>query len=103
MSFDHVWSMSVGSKLALAAPLGLQLPGFANAPSPQTGLLQQALRPKKARVLHWFTRPSYAVMFDVATLCLSELVKCIASTKIRSDAVTGLLVNLQYHNCAFFC
>lgn len=39
--------MSVGSNLALAAPLGLQLPGFANAPSPQTGLLQQALRPKK--------------------------------------------------------
>lgn len=67
------------------------------------GYFSKRCGPKKARVLHWFTRPSYAVMFDVATLCLSELVKCIASTKIRSDAVTGLLVNLQYHNCAFFC
>lgn len=51
-SFHFTTSMSVGCNLALAAPLGLQLPGFANAPSSQTGLLQQALRPKKARVLH---------------------------------------------------
>lgn len=81
MSFNK--AMSVGSNLALAAPLGLQLPGFANDPFPQTGLLQEALRPKKARVLHGaFTRPSYAVMFNVATLFLSQLAKCIASLRI---------------------
>jgi len=90
-SSPRPFEMSAGSNLALAAPLGLQLPGFANALSPQTGLLQQALRPKMARVLHRaFTRPSHA-MFAVATLLLSRLAKCVASTKMRSDAGKGFL------------